>query len=57
MMSKVERAKEIIIENEYNICLDDHKHLKHLLEMIYIKGASDEELIAKAKIIEDKDDE
>tara|TARA_A100001201_G_scaffold143343_1_gene144599 strand:+ start:584 stop:745 length:162 start_codon:yes stop_codon:yes gene_type:complete len=51
---KVERAKEIIIEHEYNICLDDHKHLKYLLEMIYIKGASDEELIARAKTIEEE---
>ena len=51
---KVEQAKEIIIESEYNICLDDHKHLKYLLEMIYIKGASNEQLIARAKIIKEK---
>ena len=55
---KLERAKEIIIENQYNICLNDHQHLKYLLEMIYIKGASmlpmtDEELIARAKKIEE----
>ena len=52
-MKAVEQATEIIIENEYNACLDDHKHLKYLLEMIYIKGASYEELIARAKVIKE----
>ena len=47
----IEKAKELIRENEYNICLDDHTDIKYMIEQTHIVGASDEELIKRAQEI------
>ncbi|BAQ94071.1 hypothetical protein [uncultured phage_MedDCM-OCT-S28-C10] len=51
----IEKAKELIRETEYNICLDDHTNIKYMIEQIHIVGASDEELIQRAQEITEED--